>query len=260
MADSRRLSLERDVEAGIPEPLFLTYHVNSHLDRGATPLIDPRSPAVHEALRRSRSRPRGPVVSSTPGAAGTEPSPDWQTLARLARARRSVPSFGSGKLDAEELVSILRLAYGFDERRRVTTPSAGGLYPLTIWAVLTRTTAPSGLYEFDADAGGELIRLGGVPKGLLRASADPALVGQAAAIVLLLGLPTRSWWKYRERSYRLMLLEAGHLAQTLLLSATALQIASCPFMGFFELEAERELGIDGRSDLLLYSVLMGTPA
>jgi SagB-type dehydrogenase family enzyme len=247
MADPWRMTQD-----AAPDPLFLVYHLNSQLDRGAAPLIDPKSRRVHAALEHSRARPRGLVLAPSEGPQGAQ----WQALQRVARTRRSALSFGAGTVDAGQLLAVLRFAYGL-EGDRCVTPSAGRLYPLTLWAVLARTTAPTGLYEFDA-ARYELVRIDRAPD-LSTATADPVLVQQAAVVLMVLGFPARTWWKYRERAYRLMLLEAGHLMQNALLASACLGIAACPFMGFHELEAERRLGLDGASELLLYSALLGPP-
>jgi SagB-type dehydrogenase family enzyme len=64
--------------------------------------------------------------------------------------------------------------------------------------------------------------------------------------------------KYGERTYRFALLEAGHLAQNLLLVGTALGLGTLPVGGFLDDEVNDYLRLDGRREAVLYLILMGS--
>jgi SagB-type dehydrogenase family enzyme len=65
--------------------------------------------------------------------------------------------------------------------------------------------------------------------------------------------------KYGERSYRIVALDAGHLAQNILLVATALGVAGCPIAGFHDDALAAELGLDPREESPLYVITLGYP-
>ncbi|MGI8420822.1 MAG: nitroreductase family protein [Gaiellaceae bacterium] len=62
------------------------------------------------------------------------------------------------------------------------------------------------------------------------------------------------------RGYRFALLEAGHLAQNLLLTGTALELACIPLGGFFDRRMDDLLDLDGVNESMLYAVAVGRPA
>ena len=67
----------------------------------------------------------------------------------------------------------------------------------------------------------------------------------------------RSSFKYGQRAYRFALLEAGHVAQNLLLAAEGLDLGALPVGGFFDDELNRLLQLDGCQEFVVYLVLMG---
>ena len=70
----------------------------------------------------------------------------------------------------------------------------------------------------------------------------------------------RSTFKYGDRGYRFVLLEAGHLAQNACLAAAALGLAAAPIGGYFDRDVDRQLRLDGLSESSVYALLLGTRA
>ena len=70
----------------------------------------------------------------------------------------------------------------------------------------------------------------------------------------------RITWRYPySRAYRAALVEAGHLCQTFCLTATWLGLAPYCIMGLADSLIERDLGIDGISESVLYAAGVGRP-
>jgi SagB-type dehydrogenase family enzyme len=67
----------------------------------------------------------------------------------------------------------------------------------------------------------------------------------------------RTKFKYGERSYRFVLLEAGHIAQNILLAATGVGAAALPVGGFQDDCINELVGLDGCEDMTLYLILVG---
>jgi len=84
---------------------------------------------------------------------------------------------------------------------------------------------------------------------------------QAAAVLLMTAVVERSMWKYRhDHAYRVLLLDAGHLGQTLHLVCTKLGVAVVTSSAKNDRLIENVLGIDGISEISLYAGVVGVPA
>jgi len=71
----------------------------------------------------------------------------------------------------------------------------------------------------------------------------------------------RSMWKYRHpRAYRVVQLDAGHLGQTFCLTATRMSLAPFSTAALDDTLIERDLGIDGISESVIYVTGCGMPA
>jgi hypothetical protein len=68
----------------------------------------------------------------------------------------------------------------------------------------------------------------------------------------------REVWRYPfARAYRATLLDAGHLCQTFCLAATWLKLAPFCTMALADSRIEADLGIDGRSESVVYAAGVG---
>ena len=167
------------------------------------------------------------------------------SLREVLNFRRTCRAFRRGKLTMEQLGSVLSLAIsaGGDGSPSPKVsggppahrpyPSGGGLYPVEalIYPARVNGVAP-GFYYYQALAH----RL--VPSAQERWENLTNLMGghpvdEAAFLVLLFLDFTRvSLSRYGRKAYRLALLEAGHVAQNVLLAVSALRLAALPLCGF----------------------------
>ena len=70
----------------------------------------------------------------------------------------------------------------------------------------------------------------------------------------------RQLWRYPySRAYRAALIEVGHVGQTFCLAAAALKLAPFSLMGLVDALIERDLGIDGITETVLYAAGVGRP-
>lgn len=63
--------------------------------------------------------------------------------------------------------------------------------------------------------------------------------------------------KYKERGYRFVLLDAGHIGQNLYLMATALDLSVVSIGGFFDDDVNDLLRLDGVNESALYVIAVG---
>jgi SagB-type dehydrogenase family enzyme len=182
------------------------------------------------------------------------------------RARRSGRSFGAEPLARRDVGTLLRAAYGVtDDASDVpqtfrSVPSGGALYPLDVYPVIRRVRgAAPGTYHFDPLAESlEVLANEGPQPPLGRLTAYPDLFDGAGVVFLIAAMFWRTRFKYGLRGYRFALLEAGHLAQNMLLTATALGLVAVPVGGFFDRLVDEFVGLDGVNESVLYAVSVGS--
>ena len=81
----------------------------------------------------------------------------------------------------------------------------------------------------------------------------------AAALVFFAPVFQRELWRYPyARAYRALLIEAGHLCQTFCLTATWLGLAPFCTMALADSRIEKDLGLDGITESVLYVAGVGT--
>jgi len=83
------------------------------------------------------------------------------------------------------------------------------------------------------------------------------MLGQAQVCLVLSAVFQRTRWRYRERSYRYVLLEAGHIGQNVYLAATSMGLGACAVGAFLDDELNGLLGLDGSEEAALYILAVG---
>jgi SagB-type dehydrogenase family enzyme len=177
-------------------------------------------------------------------------------------ARRSVRKYTGGPLSQEELSRLLYFSYGVTDPRSHfrAVSSGGGLYPLDVYAFVLRVEGLArGLYHYDA----EHHRLDQLSlrefESDLKSAAWLSDIDADNLSVLFVVTATfaRTTVKYRDRGYRLVLMEAGEVAQNMSLMATRLSLGACVLGGFQDDALSRLLEIDGCDEAPLLLVAVG---
>lgn len=204
--------------------------------------------------------PVGGTTTAVPLAVTALPPPvlvGSGSLEEALSARRSVRSYDSAAVTEAQLGQLLWAAQGTTQpgARGRTAPSAGGTYPLEVYAATAE-----GVFRY-------------VPEGhLLEAVAPddrrPALqaaawgqewVGEAPLVVVIVGVVARTAERYGDRAERYVILEAGHAAQNLLLQAVALGLGAVPVGAFDDAAVRDAVGVR-ESWAPLYLIPVGRPA
>lgn len=183
--------------------------------------------------------------------------------------RETARAFAERPIHLEELAKVLFMAYGIT-RDNVGThfprpfravPSGGALYPLEIYVHATRVhgLAP-GLYHYDPeDSTLDVLRERDDSATIAGFMFQSELARSAAAVVFVSAVFLRTTFKYGDRGYRFVLLEAGHLAQNAILTARELGLTAAPIGGYLDREVDRYLGFDGLAESTVYALLLGRP-
>ncbi|MDQ3943681.1 MAG: SagB/ThcOx family dehydrogenase, partial [Actinomycetota bacterium] len=175
-----------------------------------------------------------------------------------------IREYAERPVSREELSRLLHYSAGLTDRRDPTfafraMPSSGALYPIEVYLVVFDVAGvPPGAYHYEVSRHRlELLRAGDFRQDVFRAAVSQEMILRASLVLVLTGLFERVQWKYVDRSYRYLLLEAGHLGQNVYLSATALGLAPCGIGAYFDDDFNRLLGIDGRDEAVVYLLALG---
>jgi SagB-type dehydrogenase family enzyme len=211
------------------------------------------------------------LPSLQPAAPGTEPvrlprpAGDGPGLWGLLGSRRSRRDYTGQELGAEELGALLWAAQGLTATARGhglrAAPSAGGLYPLDLYAALPGGRCQPGIYRYEPE--GHLLRLrlqGPALAPLASAALDQEFVARSAVTLVMTAHPERSVWRYEERAWRYFYLDAGGIGENILLAAEALGLGACAVGAFYDSAVNGFLGLDGEGEIAVYMVAVGRRA
>lgn len=159
------------------------------------------------------------------------PNPEnWPQISLTAAVKAGPGRFClTGRL--EQLAALLQLASALTGQAEFagnrlwyrSNPSAGALQPLDLYLLFPgRADLPRGQFYYDP-SGPRLRRLNGRDLAAdCRAALPEPESGPESAFLVISAVYFRSAWKYRDRSFRYLLLDAGHLLENLLLGLSAL--------------------------------------
>ena len=185
--------------------------------------------------------------------------PLWEAIAE----RRSLREFSGQPITFPELSQLLWAIQGitlkgggYDFR---TCPSAGALYPIETYIAVNRVEGVSpGIYHYDVkERELMLIKEGSFGRDLNHAGLGQEMLEEAGAVFIWTAVVERSKWKYRERAYRYIYMDAGHIGQNLYLASVALGLGCCAVGAFYDEEVDRLIGIDGREEISVYLGAVG---
>ena len=244
--------------------------ISSHL-RARRHFVDHRLVESLEEAAANLSGPSPPLIKTYPDALqvalpppGCVPTGFEATL----RKRRTWRSFGEGPVGVDALSTLLGLSFGatgradsppFGETLFRTSPSAGGRHPVEAYVcALDVEGLDDGVYHY-AVCGHVLERLEAKPGEVVSCMVD-GWAADASAVCFLTAVVARCRWKYPfGRMYRTLLLDVGHVAQTFVLTATALDLAPFQTAAFRDPLIEDALALDAGEEPVLHAVGVGSP-
>ena len=185
----------------------------------------------------------------------------WEAIGR----RRSVRDYKNIPLTRAELSQLIWAGQGVTKKISSydlrAAPSAGALYPVETYLFVQNVEGvESGIYHYSVKEHElELLRQGDFRSALAEAALDQGFLAEAAVVYAWTAVFGRSKWKYRERAYRYVYLDAGHIAQNVALAAVALGLGSCQVAALYDDEVNALLGVDGEEESILYLTSVGRP-
>ena len=179
--------------------------------------------------------------------------------------RRSIRNFQDKPFSKKDLSQLLWATQGITKKDMGfefrACPSAGALYPVETYLFLHNVEGiEAGIYHHNIpDHGLEQLRKGDFRLEIAQAALDQDMAFAASAVFVWTAVFARSKWKYAQRAYRYVYLDAGHIAQNLALAAVALGLGTCQIAALYDEEVNALLGIDGVEESVLYMSAAGHP-
>ena len=186
-------------------------------------------------------------------------------FAEVLRRRKSIRAFSNQPLSLDDLgfllwasTGIQRVEQGYEFR---TAPSAGALYPIETYIVANNIEdVDSGIYHYNIKNHFlEEIKTGNFGDAIAHAALGQQICATASVVFIWTAIFERSKWKYNQRAYRYIYLDAGHIAENLALAAVSITCGSCQVGAFFDDEINSIVGVDGAEESTILLSVIGHP-
>ncbi len=190
-------------------------------------------------------------------------------LMSVMRRRRSFRGFSDAPVTLAELsdclfaglgiTGFIKGSFGEGYLPLAMTPSGGGRNPYEAFVYVRNVEGlEAGTYHYSAaDHSLELMPDRPMPRPGDVLARQPWF-DNTAALVLLVADFARTMWKYpHPTGYRVVVLEAGHIAQNIILAATAQGLASAPTCALSDATAEALTGRRAMTTTTMYSIALG---
>jgi len=208
-------------------------------------------PAICVGQYKSRGKPLKIIQLSAPRVTGQV------SFEQALMQRRSVRQFVNRPLDFTQIGQLAWAGQGITDKQRGfrTAPSAGALYPMNLYLATA-----DGVFVYQPEEHClERISNQDIRDRLAQAAMKQPCVAEAACDIIIAGSAKKLAVKYGNKARRFMLLEAGHIAQNILLQAGCLGLGAVS-VGAFDINQVRNVG--GLPMLLepIYVICVGYPA
>jgi SagB-type dehydrogenase family enzyme len=184
---------------------------------------------------------------------------------RLAiEGRRSIRNYSKEPLTTEELSYLLWVTQGVVKVAPGATfrnvPSAGARHALETYLLINNVRdIPEGMYRFLA-IDHKLVDINSDPDiadRITQGCLGQDFIRESAVTFIWVADAYRMKWRYGERGYRYLHLDAGHVCQNLYLGAGSIDCGVCAIAAFSDDHMNDLLGLDGVKQFVIYVATVG---
>lgn len=189
------------------------------------------------------------------------------SLEEIIVGRETARNLESSNITLENIATILHYSYGITRDNKNTdfprpfrvVPSGGALYPLELFFYSNSIeNYPDGIYHYNPSTNQiRLLSKGDKNGKISEAFVQSELINNSSLIIFITAVFQRSIFKYSDRGYRFILIEAGHVAQNINLVSRCLELGCVNLGGFFDRQIDELLGLDGVNHSTIYAVAVG---
>ncbi len=240
-------------------------------DIGSRFLRETRSENTSVSPQR-RGDPQPPLEQAYPADARLIDLPEPESLQMPAldvraaiEQRSSQRRYSDQPYTLEELSFLLWCTQGVKavtERPATlrTVPSAGARHAFETYLLVNRVDGlASGLYRYIAleHALMEVDLSAAINARLTAATFDQKHIENSAVAFFWAAVAERMTWRYVERGYRYLFLDAGHVCQNLYLAAEVIGAGVCAIAAYDDVALNLALGLDGEANFAVYAASTG---
>ncbi len=184
-------------------------------------------------------------------------------LSDLLAARRSRRKFTGKSVPLQDFSYLLWASDGLSSADAPVTfrtaPSAGAKHPLDTYVVVTRVEGlEPGVYKYRVeDHSLSMLRAGDFEKAVIQAAAGQDWIQKSAAVFIWIAVFQRTTERYKERGYRYVLLDAGHICQNLYLAVESLGLGMTGIAALIDDHVNTIVGADGAGESIVYMAAVG---
>ena len=186
-------------------------------------------------------------------------------LREVIENRRSIRSYSNKPLSLDELSYLLWSINGVkgvvpSHNTLRTVPSAGARHAFEIYLLVNNVENLSiGIYRYIATGHKlvEIIKDTKIADDISDACLGQEFIKSSAVTVFWVTVPYRMIWRYSERGYRYLFLDAGHSCQNLYLGAESISCGVCAIGAFSDDDLNRVLDFDGEEQFVIYLATVG---
>jgi SagB-type dehydrogenase family enzyme len=190
------------------------------------------------------------------------PSSDLRTM---IEQRTTIRAYSDQFLTQVELAYLLWCTQGVKSKTdrpalSRTVPSAGARHPFETYLLINKVeNLQPGLYRYISTCH-SLIAMdlrGDIAEKITHACLDQKHVMRSAVTFLWDAVAERTCWRYDQRGYRYMHLDAGHVCQNLYLAAESIGCGVCAIAAFDDVLLNDAIRLDGTREFIIYAASLG---
>lgn len=228
--------------------------------------------AQAEDMQRDKARTVGLMQLHRPNGAGALKLPDplrGKDLIKLMAKRRTVRRALDVPVTLEQVSDCLFSGLGITgwtencvgKLPLSMTPSGGGRNPYEAYVFARNVRGlERGVYHYSA-LGHSLERVADLEEGDITSLIGGQEWGDdKPCMILLCAHMERTMWKYEDpNAYRVIMIEAGHIGQNIMLVATENGLTACPTAALDHTRAKRILGLKDITQAPVYALTLSAP-
>ena len=225
-----------------------------------------------EPSLQSQGVPLPPLQTPVPGSAklidlpaGNAFDPGLLDFKALVENRETLRKYADSPLSLAELAYLLWGTQGVKSVTekpvsKRTVPSAGSRHAFETYLLINRVEGlEPGLYRYLAleHKLAKLVAPEDINAVLTEACLNQPHVKNSAVTFLWVAVSLRMTWRYCQRGYRYMYLDAGHVCQNLYLLAESIRCGVCAIAAYDDDLVNQALELDGEAQFAIYIATLG---
>ena len=190
------------------------------------------------------------------------------SLYQAIEQRRSLRSYADKAFSQQELSFLLWATqwvrdFRSNEKAEIAfrnVPSAGARHPFETYLLINNVEGiHPGIYYYQPIKHGLVqFRVGTEwAETVCTGAFDQEMVKTGAVTFIWVAIPNRTTWRYSQRGYRYLYLDAGHVGQNLHLAAEAINAGACMIGAFYDEGMNEILELDGKTAFVIYMASLG---